>query len=260
MLIDTLPGPRAGEREKADGRTGEVWIGTSGWVYRHWMGDFYPPKLPGAEQLPFYAARFPTVEVNFSYYRLPERSVFETWREQTPRGFLFAVKGSRYLTHMKKLKDPEEPLERLMDRASGLGEKLGPILFQFPHTWRLNLERLERFIDALGRYRGRRFAFEFRHKSWLVPPVYALLEGAEAALCLPVGWGIPLDVRLTTSWTYIRMHQGEHGIGFRDDELAVWAGRIRGHYERGVDAYVYFNNDTGGHALRDAARLGQMLR
>src|ERR671916_268292 len=106
----------------------QVWIGTSGWVYKHWMapvGNFYPPKLPGERQLAFYAERFSTVEVNFSFYRLPERSVFETWRAQTPPGFLFAVKGSRYLTHLKKLKEPAEPLARLMDRAAGLGEKLG---------------------------------------------------------------------------------------------------------------------------------------
>src|ERR671936_628989 len=108
-----------------------LWIGTSGWVYKHWLGVFYPETLPGGALLPFYAERFPTVEVNFSYYRLPERSAFEAWRQQTPSGFLFAVKGSRYLTHLKKLKDPEEPLRRLLDHASGLAEKLGPILFQF---------------------------------------------------------------------------------------------------------------------------------
>src|SRR5438067_7252988 len=151
-------------------------IGTSGWVYKHWSGIFYPPKLAGEKQLPFYAERFDTVEVNFSFYRLPERSVFETWRRQTPEGFLFAVKGSRYLTHMKKLKEPEEPLSRLMGRASGLGEKLGPILFQFPHTWSVHVERLESFLQALQTYPGQRFAFEFRHSSWLTPRVYELLE------------------------------------------------------------------------------------
>src|SRR5919199_1461873 len=118
-------------------------IGTSGWIYKHWMGIFYPPKLPSDQQLSFYTQHFPSVEVNFFFYRLPERSVFESWRSQTPPGFLFAVKGSRYLTHMKKLKDPQEPLSRLMERVEGLQEKLGPILFQFPHTWHLNLERLQ---------------------------------------------------------------------------------------------------------------------
>lgn len=117
-------------------------IGTSGWVYKHWMEIFYPSDLPSDQQQPFYAQHFSTVEINFSFYRLPERSVFETWRQQTPSNFIFAVKGSRYLTHMKKLKDPIEPLERLMERASGLQEKLGAILFQFPHTWHINIGRL----------------------------------------------------------------------------------------------------------------------
>lgn len=142
-------------------------IGTSGWVYKHWMGLFYPPQLASVQQLPFYAQHFSTVEVNFSFYRLPERSVFETWRTQTPEGFLFAVKASRYLTHMKKLKDAEEPLERLMERVSGLQEKLGPILFQFPHTWPINIERLQSFLELLASYPKQRYTFEFRHSSWL---------------------------------------------------------------------------------------------
>ena len=236
-----------------------LWIGTSGWVYKHWLGLFYPPKLPGERQLPFYAERFQTVEVNFSFYRLPERSVFETWRKQSPDGFLFALKGSRYLTHMKKLKDPEEPLSRLMEHAGGLQEKLGPILFQFPHTWRANVERLQAFLEALRAYAPQRYAFEFRHQTWLVEQVYTLLERHGAALCLPVSPHVPLDVRLTAPWTYIRMHGGRSSTGYGDDELATWAGHIRSFLDRGAETYVYFNNDPEGHALRDAERLAGML-
>jgi uncharacterized protein YecE (DUF72 family) len=237
-----------------------LWIGTSGWVYKHWMGVFYPEKMPGEELLPFFAGRFPTVEVNFSYYRLPERSVFEAWRRQTPSSFLFAVKGSRYLTHMKKLKDPEQPLERLMHSAGGLQEKLGPILFQFPRWWSVNVERLRQFLDALQAYPGQRYAFEFRHRSWLAPEVYALLQRHNAALCLPVGWDIPLEVCQTANWTYIRFHGGAGGsIGFSDDELATWAGRIRSLLDQGADCYAYFNNDPEGHAVRDAERLRGLL-
>ena len=245
------------------GQLAQLWIGTSGWVYKHWMapvGTFYPDKLPGERQLPFYAEHFRTVEVNFSFYRLPERSVFETWRRQTPDGFLFAVKGSRYLTHMRKLKEPEEPLKRLMDRAMGLEQKLGPILFQFPAQWRLNFERLEAFIEALGAYPSHPYAFEFRHESWLVPRVYDLLERANAALCLPVAPWTPLDLRLTAPWTYVRMHHGQRGVGYGDEELETWAERIRSFLDKGADAYVYFNNDPEGHAVRDAERLREMLR
>jgi uncharacterized protein YecE (DUF72 family) len=241
-------------------RSGLVRIGTSGWMYKHWMGRFYPEKMPGKEQLAFYAERFDTVEINYSFYRLPERSVFESWRERTPPNFLFAVKGSRYLTHRKKLTEPEEPLGRLTSRAAGLGDKLGPILFQFPKSWTANLSRLEEFAQALTPYREQRFAFEFRHQTWLVPETYAILEKLNAALCLPVHPEMPSDVRLTADWTYIRMHNGREGWRFSDEELRTWADRIQGFAEKGADAYIYFNNDPDGHALVDAERLRSMLR
>ena len=234
-------------------------LGTSGWVYKHWMGIFYPPQLASDRQLPFYTQHFSTVEVNFSFYRLPERSVFETWREQTPADFLFAVKGSRYLTHMKKLKDPQEPLSRLMERASGLEDKLGPILFQFPHTWAMNRDRLEFFLELLADYPKQQFTFEFRHPTWLVPEVYQLLERAGAALCLPVSPTVPLDLRLTAPWTYIRMHAGQFGMGYSDEELSLWASRISSFLAQDVDVYLYFNNDPEGHAIRDAQRLCALL-
>jgi uncharacterized protein YecE (DUF72 family) len=239
-------------------------IGTSGWSYKHWdNGMFYPPKLPTAEHLPFFAQHFSTVEINYSYYQLPPRTTFALWRRHSPPDFLFAVKGSRYLTHMKKLKDPEEPLERLMQHASGLGKKLGPILFQFPRQWKLNLERLSEFLGALRKYRRRRYAFEFRHATWLVPSVYSLLRDHDAALCLPVGWEIPLDVQLTASWTYVRFHGGQHGIAFYDHELRPWAERIRHWLAQGIDSYSYFNNDTIEHgrppAIDNARRLRQLV-
>ena len=236
-----------------------LFLGTSGWVYKHWMGIFYPEELHGEQQLEFYAQHFSTVEVNYSFYRLPEKSVFETWREQSPQDFLFAVKGSRYLTHMKKLKDPVEPLTRLMERASGLQEKLGPILFQFPPTWSVNCSRLEFFLELLQTYPQQRYTFEFRHNSWLNPQVYKLLERAGAALCLPVSPTVPLNIRLTAPWTYIRMHSGQSGIGYSDEELSTWATRIREFLQRGVDVYIYFNNDPEGHAIRDGKHLSAML-
>jgi uncharacterized protein YecE (DUF72 family) len=242
-------------------RVAPIWIGTSGWVYRHWMGIFYAKGMPSDAQLPFFARHFPTVEVNYSFYKLPEREVFEAWRRQTPPDYLFAVKASRYLTHMKKLKEPEEPLARLMERATGLEEKLGPILFQFPLAWRANLPRLEAFMEALAPYRatGQRFAFEFRHQTWLTNQVHGLLERSDAALCLPVHPNLPLDPRVMTSWTYVRFHAGLHGIGLGEDELRFWAARLDSYRRAGTTVYAYFNNDPGGHALRDGTRLAELL-
>jgi uncharacterized protein YecE (DUF72 family) len=237
----------------------ELRIGTSGWSYKHWLGIFYPKELPASEQLRFYSETFDSVETNYTFYQLPPRARFEAWREQTPPGFLFAVKGSQYLTHMKKLREPEEPLARLEQAAGGLGPKLGPILFQFPRRFERDLERLDGFLRALGRYRGQRFAFEFRHRSWLEESVYERLRAHDAALCLPVGWGIPLDARLTASWTYVRFHGGEPGPGFSDAELRPWARRLGAYLAQGVDVYGYFNNDPDGAAVRDGMRLRAML-
>jgi uncharacterized protein YecE (DUF72 family) len=236
----------------------EVWIGTSGWSYRHWEdGAFYSPRLRGAECLAYFAQQFPTVEINYSYYRLPPRRTFEQWRREAPAGFCFAVKASRYLTHMKKLKDPSEPLERLLHNAEGLAEALGPVLFQFPGRWGVDLARLEEFMVALGDHPRHLYAFEFRHRSWLSEEVYACLREHNAALCLPVGWGIPLDVQLTADWTYVRFHGGARSHFFEDDELKPWAEQLREWRSRGIDSYSYFNNDAlwrGRPAAIDNAR------
>jgi uncharacterized protein YecE (DUF72 family) len=240
-------------------------IGTSGWSYKHWEdGVFYPPGLPPREQLPFYAQHFQSVEINYSYYHLPPREQFTAWRTATPDGFLFAVKASRYLTHMKKLNEPEEPLQRLLDHASGLDEKLGPVLFQFPRLWKLNLERLGEFLHALEKHPGQRYTFEFRHQTWLVADVYALLRKHNAALCLPIGWHIPLDPQVTANWTYLRFHGGQRRIAFSDAELRPWARRIRAWQEDGLDSYSYFNNDTledgRAPAIDNARRLRELVR
>jgi uncharacterized protein YecE (DUF72 family) len=239
-------------------------IGTSGWSYKHWQnGVFYPPRLAATLQLAFYAQHFSTVEINYSYYQLPPRSTFELWKRKSPSGFVFAAKASRYLTHMKKLKDPQEPLARLIEHAAGLGRKLGPLLFQFPRQWQLNLERLANFLVALKAHPRRRYAFEFRHKTWLNAEVYGLLRANKAALCLPIGWGIPLDIQLTSNWTYLRFHGGANSIAFTDDELLPWAARLRDWRQEGFDSYSYFNNDTlengRAPAIDNARRLRELV-
>lgn len=238
----------------------KAWVGTSGWTYQHWRGCFYPAGLRPTQWLAFYAQHFRTVEINYSFYRLPTRDSFLNWRKQTLPGFRFAVKGSRFLTHLRRLRDPEGPLELLVERAGSLGDKLGPVLFQLPPTWPLDSARLLAFLEALARYPERRFALELRHESWHTPSVYRLLERHGVALCLPVGLGLPLAVRLTAPWTYVRMHHGRDGIGFGDAELGEWADRISGLLGGQGEAYVYFNNDAEAHAPDDARRCRELLR
>jgi len=238
----------------------DVWIGTSGFVYPHWRnGVFYPPGLPQKEELAFFAQSFRTVELNNPFYRLPEKETFTGWRRRTPPDFRFAVKASRYITHIRKLKEAEEPLRTFLDRARGLGAKLGPVLFQFPAAWGVDLERLRRFLKVLPK--GREFAFEFRHPSWLAQPVYDLLREYKAALCLAVRQTMsPEQEIVTAGFTYIRMHGGTGRDGdFTRPELEKWAARTRGFLQAGARVYIYFNNDQHGFAVRNALDLMSLL-
>ena len=251
------PGPFLAE----DGRMkpAEFRVGCSGWQYRHWRGNFYPADLPVDRWLEFYAERFDTVEVNNSFYRLPDASVFASWRDRSPRGFLFAVKASRFLTHMKKLKDPEGPIDLFFSRAGELAGKLGPVLYQLPPRWPVHLERLDRFLAALpGRVRH---AVEFREPSWYAPEVLSRLERAGVALCLHDMPGSESARTAVGPFVYVRFHgSGSHyGGGYPDARLEDWAGWIAERRGEGRAVYAYFNNDVGGHAPRDAARLRQLV-
>jgi uncharacterized protein YecE (DUF72 family) len=237
----------------------EVWIGTSGYVYRHWRkGVFYPAGLPAREELGYYASRFRTVELNNPFYRLPSAEVFQRWRDSTPPDFQFAVKASRYITHVKRLRNVADELALFLDRADHLGPKLGPILFQLPPTQQLEPARLEDFLALLSK--ARRWVIEFRHPSWHTSEVYQLLTDHGVALCIPVGGGLHPDRITTASFTYLRMHRGqEPGGGFTPDELVSWAAQIRALRGAGKEIYVYFNNDWGGYAIRDALKLRELL-
>ena len=244
------------------GRLPTARIGCSGWQYRHWRGDFYPRELAQRRWLEFYAGRFDTVEVNNTFYRLPEATAFHEWRRRAPRGFQFAVKASRFLTHMKKLKDPEDPIHRFMSRAALLGPSFGPVLFQLPPHWPLNLERLSIFLDALPR--RRRYTIEFRDPSWYADEVFALLSKHRVALCLHDMPGSASGRLVTSSFVYVRFH-GSHGSPkytgtYSDDVLEGWADWLAARMEAGAGVYGYFNNDVGGHAPRDAVRLREMIR
>ncbi|HEU5303335.1 MAG TPA: DUF72 domain-containing protein [Gemmatimonadales bacterium] len=237
-----------------------IWIGTSGYVYRHWrQGVFYPRGLPVREELGYYAERFNTVELNNPFYRLPTSEMFDRWRDSTPPNFRFAVKASRYITHIKRLRDVGSELSLFLGRAERLGPKLGPILFQLPPTQQLEPERLKAFLALLSP--AHRWVLEFRHPSWHTPAVYRFLAKHAIALCIPVGGRLD-PARITTArFTYIRMHRGqEPGGGFTAAELSSWAAQMRGLRRVRKEVYIYFNNDWEGYAVRDATALKELLR
>jgi uncharacterized protein YecE (DUF72 family) len=239
-------------------RAGQLRVGCSGWQYTHWRGDFYPADLPQARWLEYYAGRFDTVEVNNSFYRLPESATFLSWRTRAPRGFVYAVKASRFLTHMKKLKDPEDPLALFFSRADHLGPALGPVLYQLPPRWPVNVERLTTFLKMLPK--RRRHVIEFRDASWYTDEVVALLDRYRVALCLHDMRGSASGRRRVGPFVYARFHGTERYSGsYGDGDLEEWASWIAAQLAEHVDVYAYFNNDVGGHAPRDASRLRQAV-
>jgi uncharacterized protein YecE (DUF72 family) len=252
----TIAGDAASRRS---GITPAVRVGCSGWQYKHWRGDFYPADLPVRRWLPYYAAQFDTVEINNTFYRLPEARTFVDWREKVSPGFVYAVKASRFLTHMKKLKDPEAPLRLLFERVMQLEYALGAILYQLPPRWPVNVERLNNFLDALPV--GYHHAVEFRDPSWYVPAVYDALRNHHVALCLhDLPGAAPPDRHLVGPFIYVRFHgPARYGGRYADDTLVEWAEWCQAHIARGVEMYAYFNNDIGGHAPRDAQRFRELL-
>lgn len=237
----------------SDRRQPECRIGTSGYQYDHWRGLLYPDDLPKKDWFDRYAQTFDTVEINNTFYRLPGPETFEAWRDAAPPGFRYALKFSRFATHMKKLKDPAEPVARFLDRADRLKAYLGPILVQLPPRWKVNRDRLATFLDALPR--RHRWAVEFREPTWLSEPVYDLLREHDAALCIHDM--LPDHPRvLTADWVYLRFHGGDAGGGnYSEAALADAARRVRGHLDAGRDVYAYYNNDVHGHAVRNALNL-----
>ncbi|HEY7399479.1 MAG TPA: DUF72 domain-containing protein [Actinomycetota bacterium] len=230
-------------------------VGTSGWHYKDWKARFYPDHLATSEWLAFYAERFPTVEVNNTFYRLPPEQTFDRWAAETPPGFVFSVKASRYITHIRRLADPRDALEVLLTRARHLGDRLGPILVQLPPNAMFDPERLRGFLAALPP--GVRAAIEFRHASWERSETYELLDEARVALVWPDRPGARARLPSTGGWCYVRMHQGRRTApGYTNAKLRRWADRLA---PMEAGGYVYFNNDHQGAAVRDAATLTRLL-
>lgn len=237
----------------------EIRIGTSGYHYGHWRGRLYPADLPTTAWLPYFAGEFDTVELNATFYKLPTEAAIAGWYRQVPEGFVFAAKGSRFLTHLKKLKDTGTGLERYFAKVLGLRDKLGPVLWQLPPGWNADPERLARFLRALPR--DLRHTFEFRDISWYIPEVYDTLEAHGAALCLFHTAGFQPPLHLTAPFVYLRMH-GPGGLyqgSYSDGQLSTWADRIAAWSGQVEAIYVYFNNDTQGFAVDNARTLRRLV-
>jgi uncharacterized protein YecE (DUF72 family) len=238
----------------------QVRIGTSGWIYRHWRGVFYPQRLPARAWFAHYAAAFDTVEINNSFYRLPSEPAMDAWARQAPPGFLYALKASRFLTHMKKLRDAEGPLALVLGRARRLGAHLGPILYQLPPHWHCDLPRLCAFLKLLPA--DLRHVFEFRDPSWYAPAVRDALAEHGACFCIHDLRGQDCPPWLTGPAVYLRFHgpsAAAYAGRYSRDQLRRWAGRIAEYAGAGRDVFAYFNNDAAGHAVANAAELRQLV-
>jgi uncharacterized protein YecE (DUF72 family) len=233
-------------------------VGTSGWQYRHWRAHFYPSKLPSTRWLEYFAERFATVEVNNTFYRLPKHETFASWSKRVPDDFAMSIKASNYLTHYRRLREPEEPVDRLLAHAAPLGSHLSVVLLQLPPDLQVRPERLDDTLRAFG---GRvRVAVEPRHDSWWCDEVQAILKSHGAALCLADrGSRIITPEWRTADWCYVRFHFGlAHPPScYGPTALRSWVSRIRDLFGTEPDGYVYFNNDGHGCALRDAVVFGR---
>lgn len=234
----------------------QIRIGTSGYQYKHWKGDFYPKKMPVSEWFDHYTKFFDTVEINNTFYRMADASVFEEWKNAAPKDFCYAIKYSRYGSHQKKLKDPKGHINYFMDRVVHLENTLGPVLVQLPPGWKQNLKRLNDFLEVAPK--NIRWAIEIRNADWLTDDFYKTLKQHNAALVIHDM--IPDHPRVvTTNWTYLRFHSQNYSGNYSEEQLNRIADDVLKHASNGRDVYVYFNNDLEGHAIRNALSLKEKI-
>lgn len=239
---------------------GRILIGTSGWSYHHWRDNFYPKDLPNERWLEHYSKHLQTVEINHSFYQLPEKKTLQSWYDTVPDNFIFTVKASRYITHMKKLKDPEQSIATFLGHIVVLKDKLGPVLFQLPPHLHFNEQRLSAFLNMLsGEFR---YAFEFRDLSWHNAQTYDLLSRHKAAFCIYELNGYLSPKKIISDFVYIRLHgpDGRYQGDYDTTTLSGWAGAVSAWSAQGHDIYCYFDNDQAGYAARNALSLQSMLQ
>jgi uncharacterized protein YecE (DUF72 family) len=239
--------------------TGNIHIGTSGWHYKHWKGTFYPADTKEADQFAIYLQNFETVEINNSFYKLPSMETFTAWRKAAPSSFIFSVKASRFITHMKKLNAGQDSIELFFSHAEKLKEKMGPVLFQLPPNWKINIERLRSFLEKLPP--RRRYAFEFRNATWYREEVYALLKKYNCAFCIYDLERHLSPLTVTADYIYVRLHGpgNKYQGSYTDASLRKWSRQCRQWQAEDRDVYVYFDNDQAGYAAFNAKRLNDMI-
>jgi uncharacterized protein YecE (DUF72 family) len=234
-------------------------IGTSGWSYDHWHGPFYPEHVPREHWLEYYARYFRSVEINNSFYRLPSESTLRSWYDAVPADFVFTVKASRFITHMKKLKDAEQSVPAFLQRISALGDKLGPVLMQLPPHWHFNAQRLRSFLDSLSDDFS--YTFEFRDPSWLNEQCYALLSEHNAAFCIYELDDFQSPKAITADFVYVRLHGPERAYqgSYETRTLKSWAQEFSRWHRQGLSVYCYFDNDQFGYAAQNALELKSII-
>lgn len=242
-------------------KQGQIFIGTSGWNYKHWIGTFYPVDTKTGDQLSFYTKQFKTVELNNPFYHLPSPQTFANWRKNTPKDFLFAVKASRFITHNKKLNVEKENIALFLNSAKRLKEKLGPILFQLPPKWNVNTERLERFLKKLPK--KYRYTIEFRNQTWYTQEVYDILRKYNCSFCIYELAGHRSPHEITADFVYVRLHgptPSKYAGSYSDKVLKDWAKICLQWKKQGKNVYVYFDNDQLGYAAFNAKSLLSFIK
>lgn len=237
----------------------KVYVGTSGWQYRDWQGGFYPKKVPVSDWLEYYSKHFNTVEVNATFYHQMKPSTFAGWAVKVPTTFVFSVKANRFITHIKRLLDCDEPLKRLLEQVKELGNNLGPNLFQLPPRWKVNTQRLSTFCKPLPK--EKLFAFEFRDESWFQSKIFNILKNYNVAAVINDSPHFPKTEEITTNFTYIRLHgpSALYSSEYSKTELKTWAAKIQKWLKSCITVFAYFNNDVGGFAVKNARTLISML-
>ncbi|MFW5761611.1 MAG: DUF72 domain-containing protein [Cyclobacteriaceae bacterium] len=245
--------------KKIMSNAGKIYIGTSGWHYKHWLGTFYPDDMKSKDFIHFYKERLDTVEINNSFYRLPAEDTFASWKDKVPESFIFAVKGSRYITHIKRLKSPiKDSLDLFLQRSMALNGKLGPILFQLPPSMKFNQERLASFLPELPD--NLRFTIEFRNPEWYNNETRELLKQYNIAFCWYELAFHQSPAWVTSDFIYVRLHgpDDKYQGSYEDYKLEEWAHKLKKYSDEGIDVYCYFDNDQFGYAPHNAMQLKQL--